>query len=198
MKNQEREVGKSATAASKAFDATAMLSKGVAKEEDLHVLVNSLDKIMEQWGTMKKNSLIVLLSIISFIKINAQADCLFKYYYIGKISLKTKKPKSDSDIFIHLPSPELIMDIVDKTKGFIKVKISSQLNYEKESVTIGSSLFCGTPDNIIEKTLKGNHNFYTIYIIKGKRKYKKNICVKDIIFLNKDGTIYIILPVIVI
>ena len=147
---------------------------------------------------MKKNSLIIFFSIISVIQVNAQADCFFKYCYTGKVSLNTKKPKINSDIFIQLPSPELMMNIVDKTKGFIKVKISDQLSYEKESVTIGSSIFCGTPDNIIEKTLKGRNSFYTIYIIKGKKKCKKIISIKDISFLNKDGTIYITLPQIVI
>ena len=142
---------------------------------------------------MKKSILIIFLSIISAIQVNAQADCFFKYCYIGKVSLSTKTVNSNN-IFVQLPSPELMLNIVDKTKGFIKAKINDQLNYEKESVTTGSSIFCGTPDNIIEKVLKGSNKVYTVYIIKGKRKYRKNINTKDIEFSHKDGTIYITLP----
>ena len=47
---------------------------------------------------MKKNILIIFLSIISAIQINAQADCFFKYCYIGKVSLNKKTAKSN-DIF---------------------------------------------------------------------------------------------------
>ena len=146
---------------------------------------------------MKKRILIILLSIIYATRVNAQADCFFKYCYIGKVSLSTKSV-TRNNIFVQLPSPEVLLNIIDKTKGFMKAPISGQLNFEKESVTIGSSVFCGTPDNIIEKILKGNNKFYTIYIIKGKRKHKKNINIKDIAFSHKDGTIYITLPLIVI
>ena len=142
---------------------------------------------------MKKNILIIFLSIISAIQINAQADCFFKYCYIGKVSLNKKTAKSNY-IFVRLPSPELMLNIVDETKGFIKAQINDQVSFKKESVTTGSSVFCGTPDNIIEKILKGSKRFYTIYIIKGGKKYKKNINIKDIIFFHKDGTIYITLP----
>ncbi len=142
---------------------------------------------------MKKNILIILISIISAIQVNAQADCFFKYCYIGKVSLTTKNTKSNN-IFVQLPSPELMLNIVDKTKGFIKAKISDQLSFEKESVTTGSSVFCGTPDNIIEKILKRSNRFYTIYIIKGGKKYRKNINIKDIAFSHKDHIIYITLP----
>lgn len=146
---------------------------------------------------MKKSILIILLSIISVTQINAQADCFFKYCYIGNVSLSTKNAKSNK-IFIQLPSPELMLNIVDKSKGFIKAKVNDQLKYEKESVTTGSSIFCGTPDNIIEQILKGSKSVYTIYIIKGKRKYKKDINIEDIVFSHKDGTIYITLPQIII
>ncbi|HEU0064008.1 MAG TPA: hypothetical protein VFQ58_03220 [Flavisolibacter sp.] len=91
-----------------------------------------------------------------------------------------------------------MLNIVDKTKGFIKAKIGNQLSYEKESVTAGSSVFCGTPENTIEKILKGSNKVYTIYIIKGERRYKKNINSKDISFFLKNGTFYIALPKIVI
>ncbi len=146
---------------------------------------------------MKKSFLILLLSIISVTKINAQADCFFKYCYIGNVTLGTKTIKGNN-VFVQLPSPELMLNIVDKTKGFIKAKLNDQLKYEKESVTTGSSNFCGTPDNIIEKILKGSNSVYTIYIIKGKRKYKKNINVENIVFSHNDGTIYITLPQIII
>ena len=145
---------------------------------------------------MKRSILIIFLSIISATQVNAQADCFFKYCYIGEVSLKTKTAKSNN-IFVQLPSPELMLNIVEKKNGFIKAKISDQLSYEKESVTTGSSIFCGTPDDIIEKILKGTNKIYTIYIIKGERRYKKNIDIKKIVFAHKDGTIYITLPHIV-
>ena len=146
---------------------------------------------------MKKSILILLLSIISVTQINAQADCFFKYCYIGNVSLGTKTAKGNN-IFVQLPSPELMLNIVDQAKGFIKAKVNDQLKYEKESVTIGSSIFCGDPDNIIEQILKGSKSVYTIYIIKGKRKYKKDIKIENIAFSHKDGTIYITLPQIII
>jgi len=142
---------------------------------------------------MKKNILFIFLSLLTVIKVNAQADCFFKYCYIGKVSLNTKATNSN-DIFVQLPSPELMLNIVDKSKGFFKAKISDQLNFERESVTTGSSDFCGTLDNIIEKILKGSNRVYTIYIIKGGKKYRKNINIKDIEFSHNDYIIYIRLP----
>jgi hypothetical protein len=146
---------------------------------------------------MKKRILIIFISIIYAMQVNAQADCFFKYCYTGKVTLSTKIVTSDN-IFIQLPSPELMLNIVDKTKGFIKAPIGNQLNFEKESVTIGSSVFCGTPDNIVEKILKGSKKYYTIYIIKGGKKYKKNINIKEILFSYRDGIFYITLPQIII
>lgn len=146
---------------------------------------------------MKKSILILLLSIISAAQINAQADCFFKYCYIGNVSLSAKSAKSNN-IYVQLPSPELMLNIVDKARGFIKAKVTDQLKYEKESVTTGSSVFCGTPDTIIENILKRNNSVYTIYILKGKKKYKRNINIEDIVFSYKDGTIYITLPQIII
>lgn len=146
---------------------------------------------------MKKNGLIVFLSIMSFSMLNAQADCFLKYYYTGKISTNTRKTKSSSNIYIQLPSLELLMNLIHKTKGFINVKVNDSLSFEKESVTIGSSIFCGTPESVMENIFKRNDGFYTFYIIKSQRKYKKKISIKNITFINKNGMMYINLPVIV-
>ena len=146
---------------------------------------------------MNKRILIIFIIIISSTQVNAQADCFFKYSYFGKVSLSSKTV-SGKNIFVQLPSPEIMLNIVDKAKGYIKAPIGDQLNFEKESVTIGSSVFCGTPDNIVEKILKGSKKYYTIYIIKGGKKYKKNIDIKEILFSYRDGIFYITLPQIII
>jgi len=143
--------------------------------------------------------LIFFLSAILTIKANAQADCFFRYCYSGKVKQTTStKTVKNNDIYLMLPSPELMLGIVDKKRGFIKVKANSQLNYKKESVTIGSSVFCGTSDDIIERVLKGSYKTYTIYIIKGKKRQIKNIHIKNILFSNKGDVINIVLPEIVI
>lgn len=142
---------------------------------------------------MRKNIFIILFSILAAIQANAQADCFFRYSYIGKVNLRNKAG-NNGNVFIQLPAPELMVNIVDKSRGFIKAKVSDQLTYERESVTTGSSFFCGSPANVIEKILKGSNSVYTIYIIKGKRKYKRNIKIEDIEFSFKEGVIYITLP----
>lgn len=146
---------------------------------------------------MKKRILGIFISIVSATQVNAQADCFFKYCYIGDVTLSTKNVTSNN-IIVQLPSPELMLNIVDKEKGYIKAPIGDQFNFEKESLTIGSSVFCGTPDNIVARILKGSKKFYTIYIIIGGKKYKKNIDIKEIIFSYRDGIFYITLPLIII
>lgn len=146
---------------------------------------------------MKKSILIFLISIICVTQINAQADCFFKYCYRGNVSLSTKTEKGNN-IFVQLPSPELMLNIVDKSKGFIKAKVNEQLKYEKGSVTTGSSNFCGIPENIIDQVFKGRKRVYTIYVITGKRKYRRDINIENIAFSYKDDTIYITLPQIII
>lgn len=146
---------------------------------------------------MKKNIPALVLCIISFIQVSAQADCFFKYSYKGNVSLNDKTSKGDK-IFVQLPSPEFMLNMVDRSNGYIKAKVNGQSKYEKHSVTTGSSIFCETPDNIIEQILKGSKSVYTIYIVTGKKKYKKDIKIENIVFSSKDGTIYIILPKIII
>jgi len=142
---------------------------------------------------MKKNILILLLSIISIIQANAQADCSFDYCYVGSISTNTKITKNNKIIFL-VPSPEFMLNILGKERGFGKMEIDNLSKYEYTSVAFGSPIFCKTLDEIIEEILKGNQKFYTIYITKNGKKYEKKINIKKIKFSHKDGIIYIKLP----
>jgi hypothetical protein len=81
---------------------------------------------------MKKSILLFFISIICVNQINAQADCFFKYCYRGNVSLSTKT-ETGNNIFVQLPSPELMLNIVDESKGFIKAEVSAQLKYERGS-----------------------------------------------------------------
>lgn len=133
---------------------------------------------------------ILILSIILVLEVNAQADCIFEYCYIGSIT----NIKKNNKVTLLVPSPEFMLNILGKKRGFRKVETNNQLKYENTFGTIESSVFCKTSDQIIEKIFKGDQKFYTIYVIKGKRKYKRKINIQDIQFYYKDEVYYINLP----
>lgn len=145
---------------------------------------------------MKKTIIIILAGTISAFQTCAQPDCFFKYCYTGEVVLNEKN-KASTDIVIQLPSPELFLNIVAGAKGFIQTQISGQLSFKKQSTTIGSSFFCGTPEYIIAGVLKAEIVFYPVYIINEGKKIKKEINIKDITFSHKDGIINIALPIII-
>jgi len=139
---------------------------------------------------MKKSVLILLLSLASVIQANAQADCYFDYCYVGSISTNTKITKNKK-IMLLVPAPEFMLNILGEERGFREIEINNQSNYEFNGSTLENPKFCRIPDEIIEDILKGNQKFYTVYIIKNEKKYKKEINIQDIQFFHKDHVVYI-------
>ena len=57
---------------------------------------------------------------------------------VGKVSLNTKAARGNN-IFVQLPSLELMLNIVAKKNGFNNAQISDQLSFEKEGINTGSA-----------------------------------------------------------